>query len=596
MAVFKPFSFALALKKALSSESVQDMTAGDLSLNWLTGMRTSVRGKEVLAHGAPGLVPNFSNNELPINSDSPSDFLEQIEIKNPEWFQNTFTGEILPIPNSGLVPLRNFNIVELGKSKCMIALSQRIRKGHLVANEGSMALLINEQITDPYTVAKWRILKYPRVLIIQVDLTEPHNTNNILPNNIMKIGKDQEYHLKSIIQTHKKCDKNGHYSVLSTTHDEDVYLKSYNDEQTNYINVCSDDRLLHEDYIYIYQEVTRQPKLTNITSKDVETHKKDFHPEFLGPQSTLPQDATHYGQSTLQQDSTQCGQSSILIREAIQNAANHGVNLSPGTLSKADGNCIFSAVIGNVNTRECFNSKINLTPPQARELWLNDSHDVVREFAGEDKVDFEIQWNTLKYENIYETKLGDFVMPAIAHTLKYNILIFNTRHMNAHDPIAVVRADQIDGSKAITDIPLVLAYDGTHYEHLIPYSDSDVAKTQKLVNEYTSGTYNPNWDNTPPFSYAQVLKQSTSPASYAHTLKKGTPTPEEFVNSRDIGTPTKGPLKTPTKGQLGTHNEVTNLDNKQCPNRVSKGRKHVTLHASPNHHCMLNLNNRFNLL
>ena len=141
MAVFKPFSFALALKKALSSESVQDMTVGDLSLNWLTSMRTSVRGKEVLAHGAPGLVPNFSNNELPINSDSPFDFLEQIEIKNPEWFQNTFIGEILPIPNSGLVPLRNFNIVELGKSKCMImiALSQRIRKGHLVGNEGSMA-------------------------------------------------------------------------------------------------------------------------------------------------------------------------------------------------------------------------------------------------------------------------------------------------------------------------------------------------------------------------------------------------------------------------------------------------------------------------
>ena len=69
----------------------------------------------------------------------------------------------------------------------------------------------------------------------------------------MKIGQSQEYQLRSIIQTYKTS---GHYIVLSTTHDEDVYSKTCNEGQTNYINVCSDERSLHEDYIYIYQETS----------------------------------------------------------------------------------------------------------------------------------------------------------------------------------------------------------------------------------------------------------------------------------------------------------------------------------------------------
>ena len=560
MAALKPLSFASAFKKALVwsvPDPVQDMPDGDASLNRVTDMRTSVRGKEDLLNRDQGGVPNLFNREH-INSDSPIELLERIKIDKPEWFQDTFNGEIFPIPNSGRGSVRNFNTVKVDRSERMVALSKLLEKGHLVLNEGGTTLLVREQ-TDPDSTAQLGIKKYPRVLIIQVDLTEPYNTNNILPNNIMKIGQSQEYQLRSIIQTYKTS---GHYIVLSTTHDEDVYSKTCNEGQTNYINVCSDERSLHEDYIYIYQE-TSNP--TKITAKNGEMHNKDFQSELLEAQSNLPQS----------------GQSSILIREAIQNATNHGVNLSSGTSIKSDGNCMFSAAIGNINTRKCFDTKINLTPSQARELWLNDTHDIVREFAGEDEADFEIQWNALKYAKIYETKLGDFVMPAIAHTLKHNILIFNTKHMNAHDPIAVVRADQIAGAKAISDIPLVLAYDGTHYEHLIPNCDSDVAKTCELVNKYTLGTYSFNWDIVPPSSYAQALKQNISMVP---------------VIISDFGTLTNSSHRTPTKRPYEAHNDIEEEQNKQCPPKVSKDKKHTTSRTSVAHQCVLNLKNRFSML
>ena len=74
----------------------------------------------------------------------------------------------------------------------------------------------------------------------------------------------------------------------------------------------------------------------------------------------------------------------------------------------ADGNCIFAAVIGNINSRDCFSSKIDLSPSEARGIWLNKIH------------------NEVKF--LSRIKYMKYFLPALAHTLQYSILIFNTRH------------------------------------------------------------------------------------------------------------------------------------------------------------------------
>merc|ERR1712074_313803 len=75
-----------------------------------------------------------------------------------------------------------------------------------------------------------------------------------------------------------------------------------------------------------------------------------------------------------------------------------------------------------------------------------------------------------------------------------DILIFNTPWQtddaNANSPISVVSSTQFDPSnERKTEIPIVLLYDGVHFESSIPVSEEDVQETIDLVRNYTSGTY-----------------------------------------------------------------------------------------------------------
>merc|ERR1711947_3008 len=71
------------------------------------------------------------------------------------------------------------------------------------------------------------------------------------------------------------------------------------------------------------------------------------------------------------------------------------------------------------------------------------------------------------------------------------ILIFNTNvniTTTGHDPISVV--DPRDyGSDITTDIPVVMAYNLVHFESLHPVDESDIHKTVRLANLYSTGGY-----------------------------------------------------------------------------------------------------------
>ena len=104
-------------------------------------------------------------------------------------------------------------------------------------------------------------------------------------------------------------------------------------------------------------------------------------------------------------------------------------------------------------------------------------------------------WRKLIYTNEYDVPyIGNFAIVACAHSLKKDILIFNTPWQtddaNANSPISVVSSTQFDPSnERKTEIPIVLLYDGVHFESSIPVSEEDVQETIDLVRNYTSGTY-----------------------------------------------------------------------------------------------------------
>ena len=86
---------------------------------------------------------------------------------------------------------------------------------------------------------------------------------------------------------------------------------------------------------------------------------------------------------------------------------------------------------------------------------------------------------------------GDFVLHAVAHCIPKDILIFNTHFSNSQilEPVSVVEASTLSNRQANSTIPVVVAYNGVHYESLVPDKGEDVDKTIALKNQFLTGTY-----------------------------------------------------------------------------------------------------------
>ena len=83
---------------------------------------------------------------------------------------------------------------------------------------------------------------------------------------------------------------------------------------------------------------------------------------------------------------------------------------------------------------------------------------------------------------------GDLMLPGIACGVRKLLLIFNTNPQSPHDPIYVVDPRQFN-VQADSDIPILLAYNQSHYESLHPSTDADIQATTELAKEYLENRY-----------------------------------------------------------------------------------------------------------
>ena len=90
---------------------------------------------------------------------------------------------------------------------------------------------------------------------------------------------------------------------------------------------------------------------------------------------------------------------------------------------------------------------------------------------------------------VYEREFfGDLMLLGIACGVRTFILIFNTSLEAPHDPIYVCDPRKF-GVEPDSKIPVVLAYDLSHYESMHPVDQQDTLKTIELVEKYLSGNY-----------------------------------------------------------------------------------------------------------
>ena len=184
---------------------------------------------------------------------------------------------------------------------------------------------------------------------------------------------------------------------------------------------------------------------------------------------------------------------SLLLRRAILSAKRHGINLVPGTLNPAQGDCAFEAVIYNNNDRNCFSKKYNQSVDVYRKIWVSDFQAKCNENSTWN-LGYTVQelWNgfeEMKQPGTYATDFfGDFLLPIISVGIQKYILIFNTHEQSPHDPISVISPLNFDGCLD-SQVPIIVAYNLIHYESMHPVSDEDIEVSKTLVQSYLNGQY-----------------------------------------------------------------------------------------------------------
>ena len=216
--------------------------------------------------------------------------------------------------------------------------------------------------------------------------------------------------------------------------------------------------------------------------------------------------------------------SQTMVERAIMNAKYHGIDLHHGVPNLSNGDCAIEAIADNISTRPEFTEVYNGGSEFNRRKWMEEAEELVLSFSGMPEEAFREQWNILKQSGNYEYELGDYVLAAIAHCTRKDILIFNTRSEGPFDPIFVVKASLLGNRQPSTDIPVLLAYDTVHFEGLVPNSVSDLHKTVELKESYVHNEYSIRKQDIPMFTNKefpnfQLTKHVSNEATYADMVK-----------------------------------------------------------------------------
>ena len=170
----------------------------------------------------------------------------------------------------------------------------------------------------------------------------------------------------------------------------------------------------------------------------------------------------------------------------------HNISICQGRPNLADGNCAFESIIFNINDRLCFSESLPFSPDYYRRMWITD----FKNRTVNDKTwniyspqQWEEGWTEMMESQVYERGLfGDLMLFAIACGVRKVLLIFNTNLNSPHDPIYVCDPRKF-GIEPSTPVPVLLAYDMSHYESMHPMTTSDIERTCELVDQYVMGNY-----------------------------------------------------------------------------------------------------------
>ena len=188
----------------------------------------------------------------------------------------------------------------------------------------------------------------------------------------------------------------------------------------------------------------------------------------------------------------------------LQSAAKHDIRLRHSNFNKAEGDCAFESAVEQclfMFRRRIFPGFTVQTHLELRTKTVENlgQSEIARGWIDNlvaDEAEFQCELGRLLEQGVWNTKVAGLVIPGIAFTLKKNILIFYTDATLADHPINVFTPGLL-GGEVDTNVPLVLAYNRSHYEAMIPETEEDEQKCSQLVELKMSGQYLAEMQNIP---------------------------------------------------------------------------------------------------
>ncbi len=185
-----------------------------------------------------------------------------------------------------------------------------------------------------------------------------------------------------------------------------------------------------------------------------------------------------------------------IFKRGIENARRHGITVISDKPNKAQGDCLFESVIDNINHQDWFPDKLKHSIQYYRKKWVSEikrNYENTDHFPGEKN---RIKWNTAwskqaesREYNVNKYNISDIVPAGLGHCVKKNILVFNVDE-NAYLPIQMFESTHFDNdNQPTTDIPIVLVYNGGHYESLLPHGEDDTKNCISLITALQNQTY-----------------------------------------------------------------------------------------------------------
>ena len=184
-----------------------------------------------------------------------------------------------------------------------------------------------------------------------------------------------------------------------------------------------------------------------------------------------------------------------MVDMAIQMAAVKNISLTPSLdTGKVGGDCLLEASISQFHMRPNLGQLLTYETQDWRTYTVDILEENDRAFnlysvedGGESGSKLK-QWKRdcrqLRQPGQYKCTAGDLMPLGLAARLGRNLLIINT-HAAKYDGMLTVHLAATLGGKAFNNCPILLCYDGNHYEGLVPLTDED----ERKVNDWTCEIY-----------------------------------------------------------------------------------------------------------